>query len=730
MLGNLERLRRKCRKNHQPGEFVPVRWVCLKGRGMAAMDVLTALNVVPVRPVAQPENRAVEGPASSIPEQESPRSAERSNRSNFRSKLSDSLRGSSRRDAPAERPDPSPPSESRTQAASRKAPVNEPEDSEPAEDSEEVEADSIPADATAEETTESQAPAVEPQIDLAAAAEIVQAAAVQTPVAQTPNLNQNPTTANAPPPGLIQASQNWTQRSPQPKPAPAPVAQQKPLTIPEGLLPVEQGSSDTLPAQDVASQFDADIVQTTVEDVTGQLPENAVNVGDEPSLPPAEAAEPLAAVPEVEVQPIEPEQPLPPPVHADQTGPSHQFRVNPSQTSPVAARKTNVKVQAQPVVPVQVAAEQPVQTEDASQVEASQTSAEAQPVPQVVVESLYQNVAADETSYEDRFPVPVSTDDETGESQRPSQPIPQVAVRREAIAPRIASNTPVAVVEEEAPPSINPDIPVDFLSTGSEPAPHSTPVADGQLPKVQAAPVPPFASRPPSLPPANTFGANLTTDVGTPEVESTGTLKLQTTAEVSGQTPNTLTEPEFVTTPVTNAGPLPTEGKIDRLRHPGESRVAIDPRQVVHQVARSVQSAAEGGSPSLRVRLDPPELGPLQIDVTVTSGGVSARLEAESNATQRLLQDNLGQLREALAQQGVAIDKLTIEKHSDPGRSDLADRSFQQQQQQQQTGDREAGRQQQRQPQGRDQGPFERNQPPSTARSGGSARNGRLDVQV
>lgn len=695
---------------------------------MAAIDVLTALNIVPVRPVAQPENRAVEGPASTIPEQESPRSAERSNRSNFRSKLSDSLRGNSRRDAPAERPDPSPPSESRIPATSRRDPVNEPDDSEPTvEDTEEVETDAVPAEATAEEATETQAQSVQPQIDLAAASEIVQVATVQAPVAQTPN--QNPTAANTPPSGLIQASQNWTQRAAHTRPAPAQTAQQQPLTIPEGLLPVEQASSDISAVQNVAFQVDADSIQTTVEDVSGELPENVVNVGEEPALPIAETAEPQAAVAEAEFQVVETEQPASPPVPGNTNENSRQFRVNTSQTPQASARKTNVRVQAQPVVPTQVAAEQPVQSEDGSQVEASQAQTELHPVPEVVVESLNQNVAVDETSHNDRLPVPISIDDDSAELQRPSQPIPQIAVRREAAPPTIASNVPAAVTEE-VPPSINPAIPVDFLSSGSDPAPRNAPVAVSGLPDLQPVPTLPFASRLPGLPPANTFGVSLTTDVATPEVESTGTLNVHT-AEVSGQATSPVTEPEFVATPVTNAGPLPTEGKIDRLRHPGESRVAIDPRQVVHQVARSVQSAAEGGSPSLRVRLDPPELGPLQIDVSVTSAGVSARLEAESNATQRLLQDNLGQLREALAQQGVAIDKLTIEKHSDPGRSDLADRSFQQQQQQQQqTGDREAGRQQQRQPQSRDPGPFERNQPPAPTRPGGSARNGRLDVHV
>jgi flagellar hook-length control protein FliK len=63
----------------------------------------------------------------------------------------------------------------------------------------------------------------------------------------------------------------------------------------------------------------------------------------------------------------------------------------------------------------------------------------------------------------------------------------------------------------------------------------------------------------------------------------------------------------------------------------------------------------------MQLRLQPAELGNVQIDVTMRDGMLSARLEAQSPGTHQLLVDNLPQLKESLAQQGVQVDRLEVD---------------------------------------------------------------------
>ena len=109
-----------------------------------------------------------------------------------------------------------------------------------------------------------------------------------------------------------------------------------------------------------------------------------------------------------------------------------------------------------------------------------------------------------------------------------------------------------------------------------------------------------------------------------------------------------------------------------------------NPSQVLDQVAHGIQVSHQSGE-RMQLHLRPPELGNVQIDVSMRDGLLSARLEAQSPATHQLLSDNLSQLKDSLAQQGVQVDRLEVGL-SDSMRSDVSTggfsgRSFEQHQQ-------------------------------------------------
>ncbi|MCR4414088.1 MAG: flagellar hook-length control protein FliK [Thermoguttaceae bacterium] len=79
----------------------------------------------------------------------------------------------------------------------------------------------------------------------------------------------------------------------------------------------------------------------------------------------------------------------------------------------------------------------------------------------------------------------------------------------------------------------------------------------------------------------------------------------------------------------------------------------------VQRVAKAFEAAAERGTP-LRLRLHPPELGSLRIEVSVRNGAMSARLEAETEAARSVLIDHLPALRERLAEHHLRIERFEV----------------------------------------------------------------------
>ncbi len=80
----------------------------------------------------------------------------------------------------------------------------------------------------------------------------------------------------------------------------------------------------------------------------------------------------------------------------------------------------------------------------------------------------------------------------------------------------------------------------------------------------------------------------------------------------------------------------------------------------VQRVARAFQSAADRGGP-VRLRLSPPELGSLRLEITVRNGAMSARMEAETSAARTLLLEGLPALRERLAQHDLTMERFDVD---------------------------------------------------------------------
>lgn len=104
----------------------------------------------------------------------------------------------------------------------------------------------------------------------------------------------------------------------------------------------------------------------------------------------------------------------------------------------------------------------------------------------------------------------------------------------------------------------------------------------------------------------------------------------------------------------------------------GDPTDASRAETLADRIGNSLLQAASGGK-VLRMRLNPPELGVLQIEVASTQGVVTARLEMESAKAHRAILENLPQLHEMLSRTHTQIDRIELNimesREGPPGQS-------------------------------------------------------------
>ncbi len=160
--------------------------------------------------------------------------------------------------------------------------------------------------------------------------------------------------------------------------------------------------------------------------------------------------------------------------------------------------------------------------------------------------------------------------------------------------------------------------------------------------------------------------------------------------------PNTDLSQSGVTEGIGNNQPVPTH-HADQITsthatpHAASGQLKVSAHSLVDQVSNAMQFANETGR-ALRVRLHPPELGVLQIEISSKDGVLTARLETQTASAHQAIVENLGTLREALAHTGSRVERIEVqvaENQASDNLSQHADRQDDDPQQQ--------GRQQQRQ---------------------------------
>lgn len=148
------------------------------------------------------------------------------------------------------------------------------------------------------------------------------------------------------------------------------------------------------------------------------------------------------------------------------------------------------------------------------------------------------------------------------------------------------------------------------------------------------------------------------------EVAATSTGRADGIASRSSESiPTTAQQPNqsLVTPQLTSR--LPTHALVRGSQHlpateQGSSQ--IDTVRILQRVARAFEAAREQGG-EIRLRLSPPELGALRVEVNVIEQGLIAKVEAETPEARAILLENLPALRERLAEQGVKLERFDVD---------------------------------------------------------------------
>jgi flagellar hook-length control protein FliK len=88
--------------------------------------------------------------------------------------------------------------------------------------------------------------------------------------------------------------------------------------------------------------------------------------------------------------------------------------------------------------------------------------------------------------------------------------------------------------------------------------------------------------------------------------------------------------------------------------------VEVDRVRFVQRVARAFQAVGEDGG-QVRLRLSPPELGSLRLEVSIRGGVMTAHVEAETQQARALLLESLPVLRERLGEQNIRIERFEVD---------------------------------------------------------------------
>lgn len=87
---------------------------------------------------------------------------------------------------------------------------------------------------------------------------------------------------------------------------------------------------------------------------------------------------------------------------------------------------------------------------------------------------------------------------------------------------------------------------------------------------------------------------------------------------------------------------------------------SVDEAPAAGQIVRGLAAMVNQRGGTMTMRLDPPELGALRVQMTIARGVVSADFQASTAQAQAVIDRSLASLRTSLESQGLSVERLTV----------------------------------------------------------------------
>ena len=83
-------------------------------------------------------------------------------------------------------------------------------------------------------------------------------------------------------------------------------------------------------------------------------------------------------------------------------------------------------------------------------------------------------------------------------------------------------------------------------------------------------------------------------------------------------------------------------------------------QETYDQIVLGLRSKLDARNGKAEIRLDPPNLGRVNVSVSLENGTLTAQFQSDSDVVRNLLKDNMEKLKSVLQGQGVAVDRLAV----------------------------------------------------------------------
>lgn len=261
-------------------------------------------------------------------------------------------------------------------------------------------------------------------------------------------------------------------------------------------------------------------------------------------------------------------------------------------------------------------------------------------------------------------------DDATPVDETPSAPVPPVAAPAAPVPPKAsAAETPPETIAPATGPIVEPPPTPEaaplFGASPVETAAPSVRNADSDARAEDGAVTAPVIAPERQVPPPPDAFARWLSAAAVPQP---GPVDVPAPARAADRMVASVPQPERDAAPAAASPwevppppspPVHAAAQAAPTLHPHSTVAVGNPERLAAHVGMLIHEAQESRQ-QLSMRLSPPELGSVLIQVAAHDGVVTATLETQSAAAQQTLLDNLPHLQDSLAQLGATVDRIEV----------------------------------------------------------------------